>query len=229
VSTDPAGPAPRLIRRSARSSVERQGGGVDLPELLAVILISITAILTAWTGFQASRWGGAASISFSEASLARVDASRGEGVANRVQTIQVGLFTQWLQAEAAGDQRVMDYLAARFPEPLQTAFVAWQATQPSTNVHAPSSPFVMPEYDIPELSAAKAADHRADMKFAEALRNNQRGDNYTFLAVAFASVLFFAAMSGRMKSRRSQWTLLGISLAAFAGAVFLLLLFPKRI
>ncbi|MFN8034451.1 MAG: hypothetical protein U0V73_00740 [Acidimicrobiia bacterium] len=80
----------------------------------------------------------------------------------------------------------------------------------------------------PALDAAKAADRRADAKFAEALRNNRRGDDYTSLAVAFASVLFFAATSERMKSRRNQWTLLGLSLAAFAGAMMLVLVLPKR-
>jgi hypothetical protein len=36
-----------------------------------------------WTGFQASKWSGAMSISFSQASTARIEATRLEGVANR--------------------------------------------------------------------------------------------------------------------------------------------------
>ena len=65
---------------------------------MAVLLLSVTAILAAWTGFQASKWGGAMSISFAEASSARIQAARLDGDANRRQTIQVQLFTQWLQA-----------------------------------------------------------------------------------------------------------------------------------
>ena len=49
---------------------------VDWLELVAVLLLSITAIMTAWAGFQSSKWGGAMSISFAQASTARIEAAR---------------------------------------------------------------------------------------------------------------------------------------------------------
>jgi hypothetical protein len=60
-------------------------------ELVAVVVLSVTAIATAWTGFQASKWGGAMSINFSRASSARIEAARLDGAANRRQTNQVSL------------------------------------------------------------------------------------------------------------------------------------------
>ena len=72
-------------------------------ELIGVILLSITAILTAWTAFQSSKWGGAMSISFAQASTARIEAARYDGLANRMTSVQVTLFTQWSQADAEGD------------------------------------------------------------------------------------------------------------------------------
>ncbi len=201
----------------------------DWRELAAVILLSVTTILTAWSAFQSSKWAGAMSIDFSQASAARIEASRDDGDANRRETIQVSLYTQWLQASATNDARLADYLSARFPEPLKTAFAAWIATNPKTNPAALASPFAMPEYRVPELESARAADARADAKFAEALDYNQRGDNYTLLTVAFASVLFFAAMSGRMHGRRAQWFLLGIGLAVFLVSVSLIAVYPKLV
>lgn len=211
------------------TDADTQTEATDWRELVAVILLSITTILTAWSSFESSKWGGAMSISFAQASSARVDASRQDGTANRKETIQVALYTQWLQASATGEMHLMDYLSVRFPEPLKTAFTAWQAANPNTNPQAPSSPFVMPQYKIPELAAAKGDDTLANQKFALALRQNQRGDNYTLLTVAFASVLFFAAISGRMKAHRDQWILLGVGLTIFAVAVSLLALFPKLV
>ncbi|MBM02365.1 MAG: hypothetical protein CMH43_01420, partial [Micrococcales bacterium] len=67
----------------------------DWRELVAVILISVTTILTAWTAFQASKWGGAMSTSFSQASAARIDAARLESDANQQASVQITLFTQW--------------------------------------------------------------------------------------------------------------------------------------
>ena len=123
----------------------------------------------------------------------------------------------------------MDYLSTRFPEPLKTAFAAWLVTGPDTNVNAPASPFAMPEFQLPELAAEAAASSQADLNYVAALEANQRGDNYVMLTVAFASVLFFAGMSGRMKSSGGQWALLGVALAIFTTAALFLIFFPKRI
>ena len=201
----------------------------DWRELIAVVLLSVTAIATAWTGFQASKWGGAMSISFSQASSARIEASRQQTIANRMQTIQVGLYAQWLQAYSAGDDQLADFLEARFPPPLDVAFPAWLDTKPLKNPAAPESPFEMDEYQLEPLEQAAAADARADAKFAEALRDNQRGDNYTVLTIAFATVLFFAALSGRMRSHRSQWVLLGLGGLGFIASTIVLLSFPKLV
>ena len=201
----------------------------DWREMAAVLLLAVTAIVTAWTGFQASKWSGAMSISFSQASTARIEAARLEGVANRKQTIQVSLFTQWLQAYQAKDDQLTDFLAARFPEPLATAFPAWIASKPLKNPDASPTPFEMPQYAIPELTASRAADLRADGKYAEALRNNQRGDNYTILTVAFATVIFFGAISGRMRSARAQWAFLVLGYLGFVSAASLLIFYPKLV
>jgi len=202
---------------------------VDWREVVVVVLLSVTTILTAWVGFQSSKWGGAMSISFSQASTARIEATRLEGVANRKIAVQVTLFSQWAAAYAADDKALADFLADRFTEPLKSAFPVWLESEPLTNPDAAASPFDLPEYQIPELAQAKAADARADAKYQQALTNNQRGDNYTLLTVAFAAVLFFAAMSSRMRSTRGGDVLLGFALVLFVVASSFLLAFPKLV
>ena len=212
------------------STVENQDDRrVDWREVVVVLLLSVTTILTAWVGFQASKWGGAMSISFSQASTARIEASRLEGVANRKLDIHSSLFVQWVETTGTQNVPVADFLRERFPEPLATAFDAWIALEPLTSPDAPLSPFDMPEYAIPELAQSADADRRADAKFAEALANNQRGDNYTVLTVAFASVLFFTAISERMRTPRGRSVLLGLALVLFVAATIVLLTFPKLI
>lgn len=202
---------------------------VDWLELAAVLLLSVTAIATAWTGFQSSKWGGAMSISFAQASTARIEAARLEGDANRTQTIQVSLFTQWLQAHQANDSQLTDFLVQRFPEPLASAFPVWVAEHPLKNPKAAPTPFQTERYAIPELQESKEADAQADAKYQEALRNNQRSDNYTILTVAFASVLFFTALATRMRHPRTQWVLLAIAVAGFVVTSVFLASFPKLV
>jgi len=87
----------------------------------------------------------------------------------------------------------------------------------------------MPEYVQPDAIASQEADARADGLFQQALDNNQRGDNYTLLAVVFATVLFFAAISGRVKRTANAWFLLGIGIVLFIGAAVVLITYPKII
>lgn len=203
--------------------------GVDWREIVAVLLLSVTAVVTAWTGFQASKWGGAMSISFSEASSNRIEAARLEGAANRKQTIQVSLFTQWLQAYQADDDELTGFLEERFPEPLASTFPEWLATSPLQTPGAPATPFEMSTYVVPERVAAAEADAVADAKFAQALDYNQRGDNYTVLTIGFAIVLFFGALAGRMRARTTQWALLGLGWAGFLVLAGVLVSFPKLV
>jgi hypothetical protein len=196
---------------------------------LVVIVLSVTTVLAAWTAFQASKWSGMMSISFSQASSARIEASRLDGDANRVATIQVGLYTQWVRAFAEGSQREVDYFESVFPEPLATAFRAWEAADPQANPDVPRTPFAMPEYQIPADAEAAAADARADAKFSDALAFNQRSDNYTVLTVLFAAVLFFASMAGRARRRRFQHVFLGMALVLLIAASAFLISFPKLV
>jgi hypothetical protein len=225
----------QVVRRNAGGQMAAEAAeparkfDVDWREIVTVVLLSVTAIVTAWTGFEASKWGGAMSIAFSQASSARIEAARFEATANRKLNVQVGLFTQWLQAYQADDSELTTFLERRFPEPLATTFPEWLASRPLKNPDAPATPFDMDEYVIPETTLAIEADARADEKFQEALRNNQRGDNYTVLLIAFATVLFFGALAGRMKTSRSQWTMLAIGCIGFVICAAVLISFPKLV
>ena len=84
----------------------------------------------------------------------------------------------------------------------------------------------MPEYVPPGKKESVAADQRADGLFAQALVNNQRGDNYTILTVLAALVLFFAAISGRLNRPAFQWACLGLALVLFVTAAIISATFP---
>jgi hypothetical protein len=208
------------------TAVRNTSGGVM--ELVTVLVLAVTTILTAWSAFQASKWGGAMSIAFSEASSARIEAARSDAAGNARQSNHIGLWTQWVAAEGAEEAQLGDFLVERFPEPLSSAHRDWLAAG-GASVGAPDSPFAMASYVLPERLEAAAADERASDRFDAALVNNQRSDNYTVLTVLFAAVLFFMAMAGRVRARRSQWILLGTGLVLGAVGVLLLTTFPKLV
>jgi hypothetical protein len=226
-------PGPRQPPAESGGGTDAGAGASRRPskevlELVAIVLLSVTTILTAWTAFQASKWGGAMSIAFSEASSSRIEAARADGAGNVRTSNHIGLWTQWAAAVGAGETELADFIVERFPEPLATAHQDWLAAG-GTAEGAPDSPFAMSSYVLPEKVAAAAADARADGRFAAALTNNQRSDNYTILTVLFAAVLFFSAMSSRARDHRSQRALLAIGLLLGVVGMALLVTFPKLI
>lgn len=198
-------------------------------ELVAVIVLSITAVLTAWSGFEASKWGGEMSISFSRASTARIEAARYAGQVNALRQFDLTIFATYVEAVGGGDDEVADFVEERFPDHFAVAFDEWVAMDPLDTPGAPRSPFALDSYVVPGEAESAEADVRADALFQAALDNNQRGDNYTLLTVLFALVLFFTAVSGRLDSKRLAWWVLGGAVVLLSIGVGFLVAFPKII
>lgn len=199
-------------------------------EVISAVLLSITVILTAWSAFQSSKWGGAMSTSFSQASAARIEAGQATNEAGQDRQVDLSIYNLWLQAKALGTPTEVAYVQARFTDRLKVAFDDWITRGGvSDPQHAPPSPFALESYVTPGTAAAAALSTKADTAYQTALRNNQRGDNYTILSVLFAVVLFFAAMSARFTNRRVQAIQLSFAgVGLIVGIVFLAIM-PRLI
>lgn len=208
---------------------DNDSGGGRSTELLAVIVLSITAVLTAWSGFESSKWGGEMSIAFSRASTARVESSRHAAEADAARGFDLDVFSVYVQAVATNDEALRQFVQSRFTEHFAVAFNAWMAMRPLQNPNAPKSPFALAEYKPPGTVEAAEAEERADALFAKALENNQRGDNYTLLTVLFALVLFFIAVSQRLKSSKMALVMLVGATLMLVGGIGFLIAFPKII
>lgn len=198
-------------------------------EMLAVVVLSVTAVLTAWSGFESSKWGGEMSIAFSQASTARIESVRHSAEADAARIVDLNVFSVYVQAVAEDDDLLREFVESRFTDHFNVAFDEWSATRPLENPQAPNSPFALPSYQPPGSAEAAAAEDRAEAKFAQALENNQRGDNYTLLTVLFALVLFFAAISQRLRSPTLGWLVLGGSVVFLTVGIGFLIAFPKII
>ncbi|MGA7149011.1 MAG: hypothetical protein WBX17_11050 [Microbacterium sp.] len=193
-------------------------------DVVSVFLLSITAVLTAWCGFESSKWGGEMSIAFSQASSARVQAANADGEARDNQQYDLTIYTQWVLAQADGREELVQFIEARFSPEFRVAFDAWEA-----GGREALGPFVMPEYQPPGTVESKELSARADAKYQEALEHNQRGDNYTLLTVLFALVLFLTAMSQRELVPWMRRALLILATVAAATGLIVMLTFPIRI
>ncbi len=198
----------------------------SLLDKLAVVVMSLTAIMSAWSGFQAAKWGGLMSISFSQAGAARTESTRFDNEANQQLAIDIGLFTSFADATADDNEVLADFYLQRFPPRLGVAVDEWLALDPLENSAAPATPFDLESYVIPAADTADELRAEAEQHAQDALDYNQQSDNYVFSSVLFAMVLFFAAFSTKVDSRIPAGIMMAVACVVFVVEVVIIASYP---
>ena len=83
--------------------------------------------------------------------------------------IDIGLFTNWINAFAADNQVLAEFYENRFRPEFSVAFDAWVASDPKNNPDAPKSPFSMPEYTVSAAQEADRLEQEASKTFEEGI------------------------------------------------------------
>ena len=188
-----------------------------LAELIATIILAFATLATAWSGYQSARWGGDQSTKYSQAGALRTESTRASTKAGQLMQIDIGLFTNWVNAFAVDNQELAQFYENRFRPEFMLAFDAWLATDPRNNPEAPSSPFSMPEYSVSLAEEADRLEQEASKTFDEGSVANQISDDYILNTVILASVLFLAGVQSRIKSvpARMVIVILGLAILTF--------------
>jgi hypothetical protein len=201
----------------------------DRLELFATILLAVAAVTTAWATYQSAEWRGQQAINTSKGIAARIQSSEAATHAGQQTQVDIGLFTQWLNAYAAGDDRLAAFYRRRFRPEFRPAFNAWLASHPKTNPKAPLTPFAMPQYHPAAGAESTALGAQAAARSAASEQANRRSNNYVLAVVLLASALFFAGLSTKLRWRRHQEALLVLGWLLFLGTVVWLALSPVRV
>jgi hypothetical protein len=195
-------------------------------ELAATVLLAVAAVATAWASYQSARWHGEQARAQSASIAARVESTRAANVANRQGQIDVALFTQWVDAYARNETELAAFYDKRFRPEFKPAFDAWVATRPRKNPSAPLSPFAMPQYKLAATAAADRLEVKAAASSQRAGGFIHRADDYSLAVVLFASALFFAGISTRLRTPATRMVILGLGCALFLGSVIWIATFP---
>ena len=138
-----------------------------LLEFVAVSLLGLAALATAWSGYQASLWDGIQSSNYTQASGARTNAAQQRTEANQIRIADLTLFENHIDALLDGDDELADFYLQRFPPSFAAAYEAWMALDPLENPDAPASPLAMSEYQLAPDQEAEALELRADAFFTD--------------------------------------------------------------
>jgi hypothetical protein len=166
-------------------------------ETLSAVLLGLVTLATAWSGYQAARWGGEQSTLYTDALGLMVEATRAETKANQLTQVDIALFVDYVNAYATGDEELATFFYERFRPEAYPAVEAWLATRPLQNPDAPPGPFQMPEYRVSLAEQALQLEERANRLFDEGKKANDYGDQYILNTVLLASVLFLAGIAPR--------------------------------
>jgi hypothetical protein len=204
------------IGHHARHSGHHGGQHDRWISISEALLLSVVAIIAAWSGYSAAKWGTESSLSLAKASATRTQANR---AFQQALTFRVGdavTFNAWFGAYQTGNKNTVRVAAKRFRPAFRPAFDAWLATKPFTNPNAPAGPQLMPQYHPTGEVQSRVLDKHADDYYAEGEKAAETADKYIRTTVILASVLFLVGISTQFPLRGVRYGLIGV------GAVLLL-------
>ena len=187
-------------------------------EVVATVLLSLAAVATAWSGYQATRWNGEQAKAAGRTNAIRVEAARAQGLSLAQTQVDVATFVQWVDAYALERTELADFYFKRFRDELKPAVQAWIATRPLQNPNAPLTPFAMPQYKLAAAAEAERLDAEAAVSAATVNRNIQRASNYILGVVLFSVSLFFAGMGTKLGDVRLRTITLALGCLVFLAA-----------
>lgn len=193
-------------------------------EILAVMLMALIVISTAWSAYQSTLWNGIQTFRLADSNRASRQAAALTLQQVQYSSIDAMTFIEYINALHNDDQNLTKFYFERFRPDFKPAVQAWLETNPFENPNAPPHPFVMTEYKRTFAEEAEKITDVSESKLEEAQQANQNSDNYALLTVVYASILFIGAITTRFSSKRLNLVCLVIGMAAFSVTVAAMLL-----
>lgn len=195
--------------------------------VIEALLLAIVAVLAAWSGYSAAKWGTESRLELARASTSRTEASQANLDAMETRNFDASTFNTWFAAAVSGNNEAMTVAERRFRPEFKEAFDAWIATRPLTNPDASPGPRFMPEYAQPDEDRADELNAAADEHFAEGQHDGTTADDYVRTTVYLATVLFLVGISGHFRVRAARYGLIGVGIVMLTISIVQIVSLPK--
>lgn len=210
----PAEVGKEISEHKERSEDERDKPGRDrLLSIIEAVLLSIVAVIAAYSGYAAAKWGTNSSVTLAKASSLRSQGNRYDTEAIVTRTLDSVTFNAWFTAFVNQNAKAERLAEKRFRPGYRPAFNAWIATDPAHNPNAPPGPSYMPQYVIPQAKLASTTDAAATAAFTAGSEAGNTADKYIRDTVFLATVLFLVGISGHFRVHVARFGLIGLAMA----------------
>jgi len=182
---------------------EKPSFGERIIEILAVLLLGIATVGTAWCGYQSSQWNGAQGDFAREASDQRVEASRLFGLATQRIAYDAGIVAQYAQAVQSGNDKLAQfYRKSLVRPPFLPLLDKWEAEVKAGGT--PTSLFEDPAYLDEQFKDYNDAVKQSEALTAESQRASEISNEYVITTILLAVALFFAGVTSSFKYKPAR-------------------------
>jgi len=191
--------------------------GERLIEIIAVLLLGIATVGTAWCGYQSSQWNGAQTDLARESSDERVEASRLFGLATQKIAYDANIVAQYAQAVVQGDDRLAQFYRQNLVRPPFLPLLdEWQAEIAAGQ--APTSLFQDQAYLDTQFGEYQKAVDSAEALSQQSQQASETSNEYVITTILLAIALFFAGVTSsfRYQPARVFLVLLAVGTVAVA-------------
>ncbi len=178
--------------------------------ILEAVLLSLVALVAAWSGYCAASWDTRSSDLLAESLEVQVAAQAANQDALQIRTFDSVAFDAAFSAYVAHDTPAFRLAVRRLRPEYRKAFSAWLALHPLKNKDAPADPSLMPQYKVVQQEEARALSAKAHASFLAASDAGNTSDKYVRITVILATVLFLIGISGHFSVRGARYGLIGI-------------------
>jgi hypothetical protein len=191
--------------------------GDRLLEVIAVVLLGVATVGSAWCGYQATRWSKEEGDWSREAAKENVEAARQFGRATQTVSYDSNMIALYAQAKRAGDDALVAFYRETLVRPEFRAILdRWQAQIDAGET--PTNLLEDPTYLDEQLRPSDDAQAAAAAAGIEADDASEHADGYVLTTLILATALFFAGVTGSFRMRWIRFGLLTVSAIAVAVA-----------
>jgi len=208
---------------------KRTRAAQPLFEPIALVLLSLATVGTAWCSYEAAVWGAIGQRTMNLSAVSGRGAARDEIKAVQVATVDVLLFSHYIDARFNSNEVLASFYSNRFRAEAGQAFQAWLATRPFEDTNAPLHPFVPSLYKPVLLADAGRLQDESQQLWKRSVEAGRNGRSYVLVTVLLASALFCGGVAAKFDALWMRRSVLALGLAAIVFACQRLVQLPIQL
>jgi hypothetical protein len=188
-------------------------------EVIAVLLLGITTIGTAWCGYQASQWNGEQGDLARASSDQRVEANRLFGLATQKTSYDASVIAQYAEIYRSGDTALLDFFKKTLIRPdFLPTLESWETQVRAGGV--PTSLFSDQAYLDSQFGGYQEAAAKSEASGVASQEAGDTANQYVVTTILLAIALFFAGVTSSFQftPARVFLLILGFGTLAVAGS-----------